>query len=60
MFAFWKKPVPDKIVKRRSADVQILTSLVFAHPVVGDSREHLYNLFAFFFGDVAVARVNVF
>ena len=59
MLAFWKEPVPDKIIKRRPADVQILTSLVFAHPVVSDPREHLDNLFAFFLGDVAVTRIYV-
>lgn len=59
MFAFWKKTVPYQIVKSRSADVQILASLVFAHPVVGYLREHINEFLPFFLRDIAIASVYI-
>lgn len=59
MPALWKESVPDKVVKGSPADVQVLASLVFAHPVVGNFRQHADKLLTLLLSDVAVARVYV-
>ena len=59
MLSFWKEPVPHKIVKGCPTDIQVLTSLVFAHPVVSDFGEHGHKLLTLFLSDVAVASVYV-
>ena len=59
MFAFWKEAVPDKVIKGCPADVQVLASLVFAHPVVSDFRQHTDKLLTLFLSDVAVTSVYI-
>ena len=59
MLAFWKESVLYKVVKGCPADVQVLASLIFAHPVVGNFRQHADKLLAFFLSNVAVASIYV-